>query len=469
MDKNSVYNALPYPLQVLAASVRGLNLRGWRYGSDTEKIIEETSTRETWTTKQWKQWQEEQMAFILHRAARHVPYYRDYWQKQRQIGNKASSEYLGNWPLLKKEIVRNHPEAFVADDVNLKSLFLDHTGGTSGRPTLIYESRTTILQWYAIFEARVRRWHQVSYKEKWGMFGGQKIVPLTQKKPPFWVRNYGLNQLYFSIFHITKDTAKYYVDALNQFSPTHLIAYPSALSVLAFYILDLGLVPPKLRVIFTNSEKVITKQKKLIQDAFNCPVIDTYGMAELTSAGSECKVGTLHYWPESGFMEIFDKSENKCHKNNNRLGEFVMTSIINKDMPLIRYLNGDIGSLPIWDYGCPCGRNLPKFGSINGRQNDLITTADGRRLYLLDSLFNGLPLIEAQLIQESLNSFIVFIVPGEGFDLNTVSKKIEVTLNEYLGPIHTDIQIVTDIPRNQNGKFQPFISRLGNEEFLENC
>ncbi len=461
MDKYRIYHAFPYLLKVLAASTWGYYLHWWRYGNGTSRLIEEALDRESWNPEQWKAWQDERLEFILHRAATQVPFYRSYWQNQhKKNGSKLSWNYLENWPVLEKEMVRNNPKAFVADDVNINNLYVDHTGGTTGRPTLIYESRNTVVEWYAIFEARIRRWHNVSHKQKWGIFGGQRIVPLEQKKPPFWVRNFGLNQLYFSIFHITKDTAKYYIDALHDYLPTHLIVYPSALSVLAHHILELGLTPPQMKVIFCNSEKVIDSQKKIIQDAFKCPVVDTYGMAELTSAGSECLDGTLHFWPEVGFIEIYDKDGNVFTRNGDGSGEYAMTSIINKDMPLIRYLNGDSGTLPRWDFECNCGRKLPKLGSIKGRQNDLIVTSDGRKLYLLDSLFNGLPILEAQLVQETVTSFTVNLVPGNGFNLIFVSEKIEHILKRYLGDISLSIQVVKNIKRNTNGKFQPFISKI---------
>lgn len=459
VDLLSIYYHLPYPLKVVFASARGCQLHWWRYGKETEQFVEEAFEREKWTNTRWKNWREERLAFVLDHAATQVPYYRNYWQKLRRQNNKKSWSYLENWPILQKETVRNNPKALIADSSKNKNLYIDHTGGTTGNPTLIYESRASVIKWYALLDARLRRWYGANYKEKWGMFGGQRVVSLAQKTPPYWVRNESLHQLYFSVFHVTRNSAKYYVNALHKFSPTYLIVYPSILATLSHYLLEQRLSPPKLKAIFCNSEKVLDSHRALIQAAFDCPVVDTYGMAEMTSAGSECEAGIMHEWPEVGYLEVFNRDEHRFINDSAELGDFVMTGLLNEDMPLIRYRNGDVGSLPDQNFKCMCGRLLPKFGSIVGRANDLIQTPDGRKLYILDSLFNGLPIFEAQLLQENIDNIKIILVPDQNFSEENEQALVN-KLRQYVGDIHVDIEQVERIPRDGNGKFRPYISLL---------
>ena len=58
------YHYLPMPLRSVAASLRGVYLGYWRYGPETERLIEETLNRETWSPHQWKAWQEERLAYV---------------------------------------------------------------------------------------------------------------------------------------------------------------------------------------------------------------------------------------------------------------------------------------------------------------------------------------------------------------------------------------------------------------------
>jgi len=459
MDKQQIYYKLPYSLKTLALSVWGYYLRYTRYSSETERLVEETLERDRWSTQQWTTWREERLAYILQHAATSVPYYRDLWQRRRKQGDRSSWELLENWPKLDKAVVRENPRQFISDRSAGKRLYIDHTGGTTGKPTLIYQSRKVSRQWFALHEARVRKWNGLSYKDKWGIFGGQKIIPLEQKKPPFWVWNRGLNQVYFSIFHISQRSARDYVEALWRYMPEHLIVYPSALYVLSKFITQEKLKLPQLKAITSNSEILTSTYRDAIEKAFACPVRDTYGMAELLAAASECSEGTMHYWPETGYMEIYDPRK-KLISSTEDAGLFCLTGLVNEDMPLIRYVNGDIGQLPNWDTACGCGKTLPIMGKVKGRSNDLILTADGRELYILDSLYNGLPILEAQLIQVEFNKFEVNVIPGEGYSHHLVEKEINTRLAQYLGRIELNYHEVDEIKRDTNGKFKAFISYI---------
>ncbi len=96
-------------------------------GPETDRLVEEALQRETWSPHQWKCWREGRLAHVLHRAATQVPYYREQWAVRRRAGEKASSEYLENRPILEKESARENPKAFVADDCDVRGMFQEQT------------------------------------------------------------------------------------------------------------------------------------------------------------------------------------------------------------------------------------------------------------------------------------------------------------------------------------------------------
>lgn len=175
----SIYHHLPPPARNLAANLRGYYLRSWRYGPETDRLVEEALERESWSAEQWKRWQEERLAYVLHRAATRVPYYRQQWSERRRRGDTSSWELLENWPILEKEPLRAHPQAFVADDCDIRRMFHEHTSGTTGKPLDLWWSRETVRAWYALFEARWRRWYGVS-RHDWGTILPQWEELLTQ-------------------------------------------------------------------------------------------------------------------------------------------------------------------------------------------------------------------------------------------------------------------------------------------------
>ena len=124
-------------------------------------------------------------------------------------------------------------------------------------------------------------------------------------------------------------------------------------------------------------------------------------MAEMVAAASECSEGTMHIWPEVGIIEVFD---DHGRVPDGLPGEFVCTGLLNADMPLIRYKVGDRGAIqPATASPCACGRSLASLSAIAGRVDDVLQTADGRRIGRLDPIFKGgLPVLEAQIIQETL-------------------------------------------------------------------
>jgi phenylacetate-CoA ligase len=226
------YHRLPAPLRSMAASLRGSQLRRWRYGAETNQLVEEALGRDSWSRDQWTAWQQEKLTRLLHRAATRVPYYRQHWSARCRAGDSASWTELQNWPVIDKEAVRSNPMAFIAEDCNPRAMFRDQTSGTSGKPLSIWFEREAVRQWYALFEARLRRWNGVSRHERWAILGGQLVVPVSASTPPFWVWNAPMRQLYLSSFHLNRRNAPAYATALNKYSVTHLVGYSSSIAAL---------------------------------------------------------------------------------------------------------------------------------------------------------------------------------------------------------------------------------------------
>ena len=171
----ALYHCLPARARSAVASMRGWYLNRWRFSKETVRLVDETLDRDTWSPTQWDAWRAERLAFILHRAATRVPYYREYWAARRRRGDHASWELLEHWPLLEKERVRAAPRAFLADDCSPRKMFLERTSGTTGTPLEIWRSRKTIVQLYAIASARTRGWDNITPGGRWARLGRPSV------------------------------------------------------------------------------------------------------------------------------------------------------------------------------------------------------------------------------------------------------------------------------------------------------
>jgi len=465
-DLLDIYHQLPYSLRVLAASAKGYSLRFWRYGSDTERLIREALDRDSWSSERWRIWREERLAHILQRAVTQVPYYREQWARRRRGGSKASWENLDNWPILTKDTLRKDPKLFVAEGCDTRKMKRVHTSGTTGKPLSLWRSRETDRAWYALYEARCLRWHGVSRPERCAVLGGQLVTPFAQTRSPFWVWNKGLQQLYMSSYHLARDFIPQYIDAMHRHGVTYLEGYPSSMYALARFSLERGIDAPELRVALSYAEPLFRYQSEAIEQAFRCPVRNTYGMAEIACAASECKEGFLHLWPEAGIVEMKRQDADQAVSEGSE-GRIVCTGLLNADMPLIRYEIGDSGVIAPSRGHCGCGRSLPVLDRIEGRLDDVILTKDGRRIGRLDPVFKAdLPVREAQIIQEDLTRIRVRLVPGEGYDQKCASTIIE-RLRDRVGDIDIQLETVDSIPRSANGKFRAIVNKMNESLLLE--
>jgi phenylacetate-CoA ligase len=450
-----IYHKMPSWSRSVAASLRGYYLNSWRYDSKTERLVEEALERDFWSEKQWRDFRENRLSFVLNRAATQVPFYREQWAKRRRNGDKSSWEILENWEILEKKPLREHAAEFVADDCRREKMYHDHTSGTTGTSLNLWSNAETVKLWYALFEARSRRWYDVTRRDRWAILGGQLIVPVANRKPPFWVWNAGLNQLYLSSYHLAPDLIKNYLDAIAKYRVTYILGYSSALYSLAQEVLRQKRKDIQLKVAITNAEPLFDYQRETISEAFNCPVRETYGMAEVAAAASDCEHGRLHQWLDVGVVET-DSTDQSVPQ------DFICTGLINADMPLVRYRVGDCGSFS--DEKCKCGRSLPLIAKIEGRSDDVLWTTDGRRIGRLDPVFkNDLPVKEAQIIQKSLKKIVVRLVPADDFNPQA-AKNLSERIRERMGDVEIILETVTEIPRTERGKFRAVICDLSAEE-----
>lgn len=435
-----LYWRLPGPLRNVAAGLYGRRLTAWRYGPETEE-----TTAAFLEAERRRQDGGERLAEALWNAARGVPFYRELWARRRGRGVRSSVERLENWPLLSKEEVRRSPEAFVAEHAWAHPLRVERTSGTTGTPLKLYRSRRTLRARYALYEARHRRWYGVSRRDRWAMAGGQLVARHDAAEPPYWVWNAPMRQLYLSSYHLSPAQAARSLGEMARRGCRYLWGYPSSLAALA----EAGSMP--LAVVVANAEPLLPSRRRAIEEAFQAPCRETYGMVELAAGGGECEAGRLHLFPELGHVELLRDGV------PSEVGEIVATSLLDADMPLIRYRTGDWGG-PLDDSGCVCGRTLPVIAAIEGRCDDLLWSRDGRPVGRLDPAFkDDLPVRKTQIVQTESGRVRVLVVPATGFD-RSAGRSILRALRERLGDLEMEIETVEQIPLGANGKFQAAIS-----------
>lgn len=449
---SQLYSVLPSPARSMAASARGAQLRATRYDRDLERLVAEAQEREWWDEDQWLRVLDRQVDRLLDSATR-TRHYQDCGPRASGFGR------LRQWPFTPKHALRDDPDSFTVPGVQRSGLVVDTTSGTTGTPLRIVLTKAAVRHWYAMYEARIRRWNGVRLSDRWAMFGGQLVVPAERTTPPFWVHNVPMRQLYMSTNHISEQNVVAMAAELRRFAPRFLIGYPSSVALFSTLCLRRGIPLPALEVAISNAEPLTDAQRTVIAEAFRCPVRNTYGMGEMAAGASECEHGALHLWPEAGIVEVLTDDGRISDVPGDR-GRLVLTGLLNFAMPLVRYEIGDRGSVPT-PSRCPCKRTLPVLEAIEGRSSDFLVTPDGRYVFWVNPIFRGLPIVEAQVVQHAVDAIEIRLVSQAGAWENGHGAELADRLGKRVGEsVRIWVTELDSIPRGPSGKFRPVVSQI---------
>jgi len=406
-------------------------------------------------------------ALLIH-AYQNVPFYTKAFE-QRGIKPDQFRHFddLLKLPVLTKRDVRENSDILMARNNHRFTPRQRQTSGSTGEPLVFYADRSS---------------HSSIWASNWRAFSasgftlGEPIVALsggalmpstTPLKQKIYVFCMNMRQL--PAYHLSDEEIETYIRILHKKTlPSYLFAYASAAYLFARYLIKQRIREISFKAIFTTSEVLSSMQRETIQEAFGCPVFDTYGNNEASLYAFECDCHNgLHYGMEHSYLEVLD--QNNQPVNAGESGRFIATNLENYAMPLIRYDTGDLGSLMEDD--CGCGRGLKMIKTILGRSRDFIFTPAGRQIH--GAFFNHFepfyrtPWIAGwHVFQDKLDHITIRLRP-DGKPHKKDMDRIEELLKRALGEdLIIDILIDEDLHITPAGK-QKVIESLIAEEALE--
>jgi phenylacetate-CoA ligase len=443
----NIYNQSPVFLQNFFCTMYGFKEKRKRYGDYFKRKLDELEKSQWLSAEEIEEYQNKQLQKIINHAYYTVPYYRECLDnlkiKPSDIRSKAD---LSKLPILTKDQVRKNLDKLISSNYPKNRMIKMKTSGTSGKSLELYHTLEQIQFQWAVWW-RHRRRFGINIDDKHATFTGKTVVPINQKKPPFWRENFATNQTLFNMQHIKRENVKFIVDKINEANFKYFSGYPSIIYSLCKFIEEEGLSLTNYpQYVFTGAEKLYDFQKETIERVLNCTVTDQYGFTEGCGNASKCEYGVYHEDFEFGILEVVD-------------GEIIATGFADYGMPLIRYKTGDSAILA--NTKCKCGRHSTVLLDIEGRVEDTILTPEGAEIKRFDYLFKDTKnIIEAQVYQEELNRVVIRIVKGEGY-----SEKEETYLREkfkkmYSKTMVVDFEYFDEIPREKSGKFKAVKSKL---------
>jgi phenylacetate-CoA ligase len=454
-----VYARLPVWAQHAAVTAYGAYWNRLRFGGHYAAHVAGYARRDRFTRGEWDDWQRAQVKELLGVALQHVPYYREQWDAATRAA--ATSGELQGIPLLEKEPLRADARAFLRDDVRPVMPFVFHTSGSTGTPIASIWTADEYRNALALREVRSAGWAGVSFSRPRATFSGRIVVPDAESEGPYHRFNLVERQVYLSAFHLRRETAPTYLEALKRHRVEWLTGYAVSYYLLARFILEDNLAVPPLEAVVTTSEKVTPEMREVMERAYGCPVFEEYSTVENAVFASDCEHHRLHVSPDSGIVELLRADGTPAAPGEP--GEVVTTCLLRTYQPMIRFRLGD---LAVWDpEPCPCGRAMPVLKEVLGRVEDVIVGPDGREMVRFHGVFVDLPHVrEGQVVQETLTRVRVKVVPAAGYGTED-AREITNRMHQRLGPtVEIVVDPVDSIPRTKAGKFQPVVSLLASRQ-----
>lgn len=362
-------------------------------------------------------------------------------------------EDFARLPLLTKNDIRANPEALVSDGFDRTRLSHRRTGGSTGVPVHVYWSQDAI----PLKDALVRR------HDAWAGFlpGERRAALWGDIQPPATVKA----KLAAAVFERTifLDTLELDEQAMLEFTEriratgTRLLfGHGHSLYFLAQFLKEKGIRDVRLAGIISSSEMLPPEERRVVEEVFGRIVFDRYGCEEVGLIASECaEHDGLHVAAEGIHVEILDGSEAEP-------GRIVVTDLLNRGTPLIRYEIGDLATTRAG--ACRCGRGLPRIGPVTGRTSDFLYTPEGKRISgisILDTVTIHIPgFRQVQVVQERIDELTFNVVKDAGFS-DVSLERLADEVRRYFGPaMRHRVAYVDAIPMTGRGKFQFSICRV---------
>lgn len=319
-----------------------------------------------------RKFQERELLQTLRFAVTSVAYYRSLGIRATDIMTSAD---LQRFPILTKRIQQDNRLHLLADGTTLDACMTSTTSGSTGEPTTVaFDKRSWLLCKYAL---KIRR------MLAFNLGIGKRVLLVSELRTNevesdsrVFGRGLVFGQRYVSIH----DPVHSAIPILREYRPHAVYASPSFLAELLEYCEHHEVSLPRLDVIFTSSEVLGNALRERLIKFFDAKVCDVYGSTEFKEVAWQCEHAHYHINFESTWVEIDGANE------DDGCGTVLLTTLVNRAMPLIRYRVGDRGRLGSGP--CACGREGPWIETVSGREVDMLELPNGQKVspYLLTSI-----------------------------------------------------------------------------------
>ncbi|TCM49014.1 phenylacetate--CoA ligase family protein [Kribbella sp. VKM Ac-2568] len=348
----------------------------------------ELLSRDGWSREQLQEHQRTRLAELIRHAKEQSPFYRKLYAG---LDDEVSLDQL---PVIDKATLMDHFDDIVTDQ-RLRLTDLEaHLAGLATDDLYLGQYRVV-----ATAGSTGRRGIFVADPDEWrtflaGLLRSNEYMGLRPHLPRRRVATvaaassvhvtYRMSRsLDFGVHRVLRLDAtapiEVLVQRLNAFQPEFLYSYPSVLGLLAT-----ERAAGRLRIdpttIVSSGETHTDETVRAVRAVWDVPWYQIYGTTEVPMLGAHCSQHTgVHLFEDLAIVEVVD-GNNRPVPAGQRGHRLLVTNLVNRTLPLIRYVVTDLATAA--EEPCPCGRPFAVLSALDGRSDDILhlPTAGGGKV-----------------------------------------------------------------------------------------
>jgi phenylacetate-CoA ligase len=390
----------------------------------------------------------------LHKMLKHATENTSYYKKYKR-GDLDLNDWLLSFPILTKKDTVDSTDLLISKINRKANLIKYESSGSSGLRSLVYLDKKE----QSIIRAILINWWEWN-----GYFIGKPLFQTGMSPERGFLKSIKdklFNTHYFTAFGLDEQAILAALKKVENVKKMHLFGYASSLYEIARvakkHNLDI-----QFDKAMSQGDKLFDHYKREIETAFNCDVVEDYGLNEGIMIGQKKDLPYFYVYTPNVFLEIVDDFGKRVEEGT--MGRIIATKLDGYAMPLIRYDTGDLGvMLPRNKYPANRDYNFPLLERVIGRNTDIIKTLDGKTLivHTFTGIFEFFPQIEQfQVVQKTIDSITFRYIPSEQFEENV----LQLIENKFRELTECTIGIIWEkvykIEPSKSGKPQIIINEL---------
>lgn len=405
------------------------------------KVVESLNNRTMQATKRRLELLDEHLKYV----AGKVPYY-------RRLANLSS---LIDFPVLGKADIREHDSELLAEGFDQSKLHSATTSGSTGTPFRVFQNR----------EKRRRADAEAMY---FGRLAGYHIGnPLWYLK--IWTRRSSRSRLSFfarnmrpidvSTFN-EKDVPELFYKIGKRRGPHSIVGHSSSLETIARTIVNDGELlenAPQLAAIVGHAEPLSQEAREVLWHKLGTAPVGRYGMEELGMLAQQKRTldGSYDLNLASHVVEVLGIEDNR-RVPAGELGRVVVTDLVNKAQPLIRYDTGDLAAVKEFENGSGF---VESFAQLEGRSRDRLFDIEDRPLspLIAYNFWWMFPeILQYQIVQSARGRYVLRLEVED--DFRRESELVEEFRKQVGDTAYIDVEYSAANYRHNSGKRRTIVS-----------